>query len=469
MAGIGFELKRLIRDEGGLLSRVRGYVIASLVSSGPWIVTIVGLVSISLAAPAFLDQPTYEAFRAIITYAFAFSLIAVGAVQMSFTRRAADLLYAKQYDRLLPALAHGSKVIAIGQTAIGTLFCVLSGIPLDLAIASVALYVIISLTWLALIWLGATKEHKSVLRAYFYGTLVAFTAVVLTAAEAWGIHQSATTLVGAYALGQGVTLILLLRAAIRALDMGGQEDSTILRSVRTYPRLALVGLFYNAAIWADQIVFWSVDGRGTVVQVNFHPLYDTCKFLAYATVIPSLALMIVRVETSFYECYRAFYGSILQGFPLEEIERRKRAMLADLRESSVRLLRVQGAVTMLMLLLAPTIIRLLGLGEAAVDVLRACCLASFFHVMLLIVILVQLYFDLRGSALVTAATFLVANTALALWSVDAGVATYGIGYAAAAFLSLCVAYLALVRNYERLEFLTFTQPPVEIDPVAEGA
>ncbi len=43
MAGIGFELKRLITHEGGLLSRIRGYAIASLVSSGPWIVTILGL------------------------------------------------------------------------------------------------------------------------------------------------------------------------------------------------------------------------------------------------------------------------------------------------------------------------------------------------------------------------------------------------------------------------------------------
>ncbi|MDJ0520778.1 MAG: exopolysaccharide Pel transporter PelG [Planctomycetota bacterium] len=467
MAGIGFELKRLITEEGGLISRVRGYAIASLVSAGPWIVTIVGLVCISLTAPVFLDQDTYEAFRAIVTYAFAFSLIVVGAVQMSFTRRAADLLYSKHYKRLLPALAHGSKIIAIVQGFIGTFFCALAGLPVALSIASVTLYIVISLTWLALIWLGATKEHKSVLRSYLYGGLVSFAGVSLAAAGAWGIDQSAASLVGAYALGQGLTLVLLLRAAVKALDMGGVEDGSIMRSVRTYPRLALVGLLYNTAIWADQIVFWCVDGVGT--HVRFHPLYDTCKFLAYASVIPSLALMLVRVETSFYECYRAFYGSILRGFPLETIERRKRAMLEDLRESTVRLLRIQGAVTLVMLLLAPTIIRLLGLGDAAVDVLRACSLAAFFHVMLLIVILVQMYFDLRSSALWTSLVFLVANTVLALWSVGAGVNTYGIGYAAAAFLALCFAYATLVRNYDRLEFLSFTQRPVEIDPLPESA
>lgn len=465
MAGIGFELRRLIRDEGGLISRVRGYAIASLVSSGPWIVTIIGLVCISVTAPAFLDRDTYESFRAIITYAFAFSLIAVGAVQMSFTRRAADLLYDKQYDRLLPALAYGSKIVAIAQITIGIVFCILAGLPVPLAIASVSLYVIISLTWLALIWLGATKEHKSVLRAYLWGGLVSFTAVSLSAGGIWGIDQSAASMVGAYALGQGLTLILLLRAVVRSLDLGGVEDTSIVHSVRSYPRLALVGLFYNAAIWADQIIFWSVDGVGSYVR--FHPLYDTCKFLAYASVIPALALMIVRVETSFYECYRAFYGSILRGFPLETIERRKQAMLTDLRESTVRLLRVQGAATLVMLLLAPTIIRVLGLGEAAVDILRACSLAAFFHVMLLIVILVQLYFDLRKSALWTSLTFLVTNALFALWSVDAGVTTYGLGYAAAAFLSLCLAYVLLVRSYEKLEFLTFTQPPVEIDPIME--
>lgn len=466
MAGIGFELKRLIQEDGGLIGRVRGYAVAGLVSSGPWIVTITGLLFVNATAPLVLAQEVYEGFRAIVTYAFAFSLIFVGIVQMSLTRRAADLLYARRYSQLLPALANGVRFVAVGQAAIGTLFCLLVGLPIGLSIAAVALYVVVSLTWLALIWLGATKDYGSVLRAYAYGTLVSFVAVLFTAAGFFDLPQTTPALVCAYTLGQGLTLALLLRAAVRALDMGGREEPAVFDSLRTYPRLALVGFVYNAAIWVDQILFWIVDGVGVAPYVSFHPLYDSAKFIAYATVIPTLALMLVRIETSFYEQYRAFYGSILQGFPLADVEGRKRAMLADLRDSSLRLLRVQAFVTLLVVLAAPQLVAILGLGEAAVAVVRACCIGAFFHVLLLVVILVQLYFDMRSAALWTAVAFLVANAALALWSVGAGIHSYGVGYAIACFAALVVGYLILARNYDRLEYLAFTQPPVEIDRAA---
>ncbi len=463
MAGIGFELRRLIHEDGGLISRIRGYTIAGLVSSGPWIVTIMGLLFINAAAPLVLQREVYEEFRAIVTYAFAFSLIIVGIVQMSLTRRAADLLYARRYSQLLPALAQGVRTVGFGQAALGALFCWLVGLPIGLSIAAILLYVIVSLTWLALIWCGATKDHQSVLHAYCWGTLVAFIGVFCTSSGFLGIPQSAPALVMAYALGQGLTLVLLLKAAIRALDMGGTKDQPVLKTVKTYPRLALVGFVYNAAIWVDQIVFWIVDGVGVQPYVSFHPLYDSAKFIAYATVIPTLAIMLVRIETSFYECYRAFYGSILQGFPLEVIEERKAAMLTDLRESTVRLLRVQGFVTILMILLAPTLVEALGMGEAAIDIIRACCIGAFFHVLLLVVILIQLYFDLRSNALWTAIVFLALNGAMAVWSVSTGLHSYGVGYAIASFFGLVFGYWMLTRNYDRLEYLAFTTAPVELD------
>ena len=43
MAGIGFELRRMMDDGQSLMSRVRGYACAGLISSGPWIMTIVTL------------------------------------------------------------------------------------------------------------------------------------------------------------------------------------------------------------------------------------------------------------------------------------------------------------------------------------------------------------------------------------------------------------------------------------------
>ena len=91
---------------------------------------------------------------------------------------------------------------------------------------------------------------------------------------------------------------------------------------------------------------------------------------------------------------------------------------------------------------------------------RLTCLGAFFHVLLLITVLMQMYFDLRNEAMATCVVFFVANGGLAWWSVSRGIETYGIGYAMASFLSLMLGYLLLYRALDRLDYMTFTNQPI---------
>ncbi len=112
------------------------------------------------------------------------------------------------------------------------------------------------------------------------------------------------------------------------------------------------------------------------------------------------------------------------------------------------------------MLFAPQIMTWLELPPAAVRTFRVVCLAAFFHVMLLITILMQLYFDLRRQALLTSLIFFTLNTALAIWSVRAGLETYGFGAAIAGLISLLAGYTMLVRALKYLDFYTFTGQPI---------
>ena len=47
MAGIGFELRRLLRDRS-FLGLLRGYGYAGLITSGPWVFSIVGVLLIGI-------------------------------------------------------------------------------------------------------------------------------------------------------------------------------------------------------------------------------------------------------------------------------------------------------------------------------------------------------------------------------------------------------------------------------------
>ncbi len=455
MAGIGFELRRMIDERQGFVAKVRAYSCAALIASGPWLMTILTLTLLNVAGPYLGGTEGYSLFRALVTYAFAFSLILQGVVQMAVTRWVADQLYGKRYLDVLPAFAACLAVTGGVHAAIGTAFCVWAGFAARLSLLVVSLFTIIGMTWIALIWLSLVRQYDDILRAYVYGTLVAMATVLLVF-----LSQGTEPILAAYTSGQAFTLVLLLRTILRGMETGEKRDYRVFRSLVSFPVLAGVGLFYNAAIWVDKMIFWFADGIGPHPLVRYHPLYDTCSFLAFLTVVPALAVNLVQLETAFYEKYRAYYGAILAGSPLAVIEKNRRRMFESLQEGVVRLLRLQGAITAAVIIFAPLIVQGLELPEIAVRLFRLTCLGAGFHVLLLICLLMQMYFDLRGQALATSATFLLLNGVLAWWSVSRGIETYGVGYAVASFLTLLLGFVLLHRSIERLDYHTFTSQPI---------
>jgi len=75
MAGIGFRLRNLMNSESytGLL---QAYSFASIISSGPWVLSIVGILLIGvLNTDHGYTQPYFGEFQISVTYLMAFSLL----------------------------------------------------------------------------------------------------------------------------------------------------------------------------------------------------------------------------------------------------------------------------------------------------------------------------------------------------------------------------------------------------------
>jgi uncharacterized membrane protein len=312
-------------------------------------------------------------------------------------------------------------------------------------------------------WLSVTRSWRRVLQGYLFGCVFSILAVL-----GLGLARGASGMLAAYTMGQGLTLVLLVRAIVRGIDSAPNRDLSILGSVVRYPSLAMAGLFYSLAIWVDKLVFWVLDGIGPHPWIKTHPLYESSSFLAYLTVVPALAVNLVHLETTFYEHYRGYFGAILGGRALDEIEDRRKRMLESLRAGTFRLLRVQGAITGVFIVLAPLIVGYLQMPEATVRVFRLCCVGALFHVLLSITILVQMYFDLRLRALASCAVFCIANGLGAWWSVQQGVTAYGAGYAAASLVSLVFAFGLLNSGLKNLEYQVFHAQPLGSAPEDEA-
>ena len=455
MAGIGFELRRLIDDDADLLQTCRGYASAGLVAAGPWIMTITGI-SILHAVAAWLAEPQpYNLFRAIVTYGFVGSLIIVGFVQMAYTRHVADRIYSGEVGRALPAFLSALRMITTISLIVSASFAFAIRLPLDTAVASVALFVVLTAGWLALIWIGIIKDHDALVRAYAIGLLASVGLTIIAGRVTDG--TSAAPLIGAYAIGQATTVALIVLALLRGLPAGHPPERDVQRSIKTYPKLAATGLFYTLGLWADQIVVWFSQGVHVHPGIAFHPTYDACRFLAYLTVVPALAINLVRVETTFYDGYRTFYGSLLGGASMGAVGRSKRDMLEVLRDGSLRLLRVQSAVTILVLIAAPQILNVMRIPESSVAVFRACVLGSLFHVFLLTTLLILLYFDRQTEALITTASFVTLNLALAAIWHERGPAGAASAYAVSSLVGLGVAGALLTRATQHLIRATFLE------------
>ena len=459
MAGIGFELRRLVQGRFGLLNKSYAYACAGLISSGPWILTVLTLLLLNVAGDGVLGVEDSRNFRALVTSAFAISLLTVGLVQMPFTRFLSDLLYVGKHDQVLPTFTAAVGLTGAVQSVSGLLICLVGGFDPRLTLAWTALYVVVSLIWLAVAWLTVVRQYGPILVAFVAGMVTSFVSMY-----ALGPGNGVGGAVAAYGAGQALTLTLLARLILRGTAAAAGRSFELGKALRQYPRLVLIGFAYSAAIWVDKAVFWYTDGVGSHPFIRFHPLYDTCCFLAYLSVVPALAINLVHFETGFYQHYRGYYAAITQGLPLREVVWRRKEMTENLWEGAARMVRLQGAVTIAAILLAPQILAAVEMPPGAVHVFRVACLGTFFHVGFLITTLLLLYFDLQKDALTSSLLFLALNGVLSWVSVKIGFAAYGSGYALAALIALVVAFARLTRQIGMLEYETFAthagKPPL---------
>ena len=121
MAGIGFELRHMLR-KNTLLGLVQAYAYAGVIGSGPWVLSIVGILLIGIfSASVVVPGHLVTQFQTSVTYLVACSLIYTGLVQLAFTRFISDRLFEKQRQLVLPNL-HGLMVfVLLGAGLLGSL------------------------------------------------------------------------------------------------------------------------------------------------------------------------------------------------------------------------------------------------------------------------------------------------------------------------------------------------------------
>jgi uncharacterized membrane protein len=188
--------------------------------------------------------------------------------------------------------------------------------------------------------------------------------------------------------------------------------------------------------------------------------YDSAMFLAYLSIVPSMAVFLLHLETRFYEKYLRLYRDIENHATFDRIEENHTTLIGELIGGLRNLIVIQATISLLCIILAPRILEMLGVSYLQLGIFRFGVIGAFFHVLLLCLTIVLSYFELRAQVLFLTFFFLMTNIVFTLASLDHGFAYYGYGYFASALLSFLVGALVTFRELGRIPYHTFiTQPP----------
>jgi uncharacterized membrane protein len=450
MAGIGFELKRVIL-RGGIARFIGASLAGTAVVAGPWLLSVLGIFLIQrYAGLAFSESPAL--FSAAIVYCYAFSLIIASGFHYIFTRQISDLIYEDKNREAASALASFLLVTLTVSAGIAplrpervvshpTLFIISAGV----------LFVSINLNWVLMCFISLLKSYTGILFVYLGGSLASFLGVMALGTP----YATGGALLG-YALGQVFTTIVLYGMTLARFRPSRISLKQFFTYLGRYRFLFLAGLLYAWATWADKVVFWFAFGRrveGSWFRV-FDP-YDVPIFFAILTLIPGLLYFTIETETSFYPRLREFLRSIASE-PWLRIQEKKQAMIRSLstglREQSL----LQLICTAVLVLLAPIIGRGLFGSSVSIPALRITLAAVFFHSLFLSLMIFLFYLELYGRAFLAVFVFFAVNLAASAATAWLGnTDLLGLSYLLGGAAGCSAAGVFLARSIKRIDRTLF--------------
>ncbi len=457
MAGIGFELRKLLRRDS-LLGLLQAYTYAGLISSGPWVLSIlgillVGILSLGIVIPNILVTQ----FQVSVTYLIATSLVFTGPIQLAFTRFCADRLFEKHNDWILPNYRALALLLTLGAGlfALALLSLGFHQTSLIYRLLMLCGFVLMCNIWLAALFLSSMKQYKSILVMFAigYGLTVGL-ALLLR-------HDKLEGLLGGFVIGHFALLLGMVLLIEEHFPSPEFLRYDFLRRSQIFPALIAIGLFYNLGLWIDKFIFWwsSTTSIPIIGWLRASPIYDMPVFLAYLSIIPGMAVFLVKMETDFVDFYDDFYDAVRHGGSLEEIEELRDGMVFTVRQGIFQILKVQLITVLIMLVNARTLLTWLGISKLYLPLLFVNLVSAGLQVVFLGILNVFFYLDHRAIVLRLTLWFCLSNAALTWLSLYLGPSYFGYGYALAMLSSVCWGFYLLDRSLEHLEYETFMTRP----------
>lgn len=451
MAGIGFELRKILK-KNTLLSIFEAYGLAGIVSSGPWVLSIValmviGFISIGKAA----EDIVVIQFLVIVTYLMAASLILSGMFQLMLTRFISDQFFSNNQQAVTPNLLGCMIVSSFLSVAVGAGLLSFSELPGSIKIAILTSFVVLCNLWLIIIFLSGMKQYYRILMTLLAGyTFMIVGSLFLASFGLMG-------LLSIFAFSQAIITFVFLFFVLRYYPSDTLVSFDFLNPNKIFLSLVFTGVIYNVGVWIDKFCFWINPVLNVQVVDVFYAsfIYDLPIFLAYLAIIPGMAVFMLHMETDFAESCENFYKTVREGGTLKSIQILKQKMVHDCQNSIFQIFKVQGITLALLLLWAKDILVALNIDTAYLHLFYVDLVGVSLQVLVMAILNVMFYLDKRYSALALVTCIVITNFVFTQISIALGPAFYGYGFALAMLVTTVVGLIKLNSQFNNLEYHTF--------------
>ena len=458
MAGIGFELKKLFVGKS-VISKIRAYAYAAVICSGTMILAILLLLGIQQMAKAFgMNEHARETMVITMVYALFLSMMMTSGFQMYLSRYVADMMYQNRLDRVLPSLIGASLVLMIPGGILYGLMVSTADLTFAQKLFNWMLFMELIPVWLLMSYITAARDYRSILLAFFCGVLTALCGGPLLRLLGMDVL---TALMMGLTIGYGVMLVGMMRVLLQYYPLGHGSLLGFVAWFSETPDLLLTGFLNMSGAFIHIVLMW-FSPLGEVVTGVYRQasLFDSAAFYAYLVTLPTNINFIISVEVNFYSSYRDYFSAITSGGTMPEIQLARTRMERSLWQEITHLIVVQIFAMVIYMLLMRYLLVLSGFTSDMLHMFQIMCIGYSLYCIGTSLLMLQLYFNDRRGAMLTAAGFFLGNLAGTLLSIRLGSLFYGSGIICGGLLMYVCAFPRLAKYVRRIDYNVYCSQPV---------
>lgn len=460
MAGIGFQLRKLF-DNSGFFAGVRAYAYSSLVTVGPMLFCMVLISCLQLILKysnfSFSDR---ELFLATVEYAFIFSLTITSGFTMLISRFVSDKIYKKEYEDILPSYIGLTAIcIAIGG-GLGIWFLWNSPLSIMNKLTAYLFYIELIVIWLQTVYISALKDYVKITQSMLSGVVVSALGVVgyiywFGMKDLWGILLCLD--IGFF------VIIFMYNMHIRKFFYSVKRNYfSFITYLEKYPSLLFIGLFTVLGLYIHNFVYWRFSSLSATVADTFWvaPYYDVPVFYAFMSVIPTMVIFTVKLETNLYEKYIEYYSVVLQSGTVNDLKLARKQLYSVMMREVSFIMQIQLFFSIIIIALGLKFLPLVGLSNDEVEIFNILVIADYLYIMMYFIVLIMLYFDDRKGSMITASVFFASNVILSIVSLSMN--NFGFTSFICNAASLIIALYRVRQLINDLNYYTFCSQPLVI-------